>query len=383
MLRLKKSTQHFYLLIFIGMVKLQTLLTEVLENLYHATTVDKLLNILKDDAIKFTFTTDVERKVDGSGKNYMLCTSRSKYGGYALRQSKSVVIVLNGRAIENSRDVKIKSVDYFGYNYWKDSPENNETEERILSNLRDNFSPLKKYVKEILVMLHLRDNNHNKHDPTWIVQLIKNYYIPIAEFAKTSPIPIYFFSDAIDPKAGSYYKSHRTERGLNANEFLNHLNNILLSSDYNQIKTEPLYQRTHSFFTNKTVKQLGILIDLVDHPEKYNGVEYHTIDEDARYVIDYVMYYNRELENHFGADIHNLRWEHPVILKVLAASMHKHKCKTFKSYLEYLKSFNWQLVQDRENRTNVLRHNKTEIRQESTSTTDGDHPNTNQKYQSM
>ena len=63
--------------------------------------------------------------------------------------------------------------------------------------------------------------------------------------------------------------------------------------------------------------------------------------------------------------------------------MHKNKCKKFKSYLELLKSYNWQIVHDRENKTNILRHNKTEIRQESTSTTDGDQPDIDQKYQTM
>ena len=241
------------------------------------------------------------------------------------------------------------------------------------------------YVKEIYVMLHLWNNDHTqRHDLKYKVHQILYSYIPIAEYAKNSPFPIYFFSDDIDRKSFEYYKLQRSEKGLNGDQFLKYLHNLLQSSEYKDVEREPEHQRSsEGFYTKQTVKQLGILIDLMDHPEKYNGIEYYTLDKDTQYVLDYVMCYQRDLENHFSADVHNLRWEHPAILKLLAASMHKNKCKTFKSYLELLKSYNWQIVHDRENKTNILRHNKTEIRQESTSTTDGDQPDIDQKYQTM
>lgn len=323
-----------------------------MEYLYHATTPDNLLSILNDDSIKFTFATDFERHYDATGRNFFLSTSRSKYGGYALRSGKNATLVLSGRAIQNSRDIKIDKVDYYGYEWWKHNTNNNETEERILSHQRDNLSPLKKYVAAIVVNFPLNMYITHDYKNTFIANMIHRIYLPLAKKAKQIDIPVYFFCDINDSKATEYYKMHRFEKAMNADAFIDLLNKISIDNNYTIGADEKPYAG-RSWFTEMDLTHMETLIDIMDNSAKYNNKPYDSFSKDEHYVIDYIINYQRELYDHFANLIHNLKADHPEFLKKLATSIYKHKCKTFKEYITKLK--NKELYIDYENQIKYLK----------------------------
>jgi hypothetical protein len=100
---------------------------------------------------------------------------------------------------------------------------------------------------------------------------------------------------------------------------------------------------------------MEVLIDIMNNSFKYNNKPYNSFSEAEKYVIDYIIRYERDLYEHFGNQIHNLRTEHPEFLKKLAASMYKHKCKTFKEYIDKLKNKQLHIYYDNKKRIDYLK----------------------------
>ena len=140
-------------------IRLKSLLTEALDQLFHATDLNRLLKILQNDAIKLTYAdgSDIESKLN-QGFPFYLSTSREKFGGYARRGggiSNAVVLVLDGRALERVQGIKMVPVDYWAGNN-PNNDKDNETEERVLSQ-KQALSNVKRYITEI----HIYCNTHH------------------------------------------------------------------------------------------------------------------------------------------------------------------------------------------------------------------------------
>jgi len=141
-------------------------LTETVEEIYHATSINSLYNIIKDNSIKMTLSTGSDSLVN-RGKYYYLSAMRVKYGNYAGGKyiGKEVVIDLNRNSI---RDIaKIKSVDYWGKGFNKGMGSRDEQEERIMSD-KSELSPLSKYVNSIHVYIGDKGNNISKEKLEYI-----------------------------------------------------------------------------------------------------------------------------------------------------------------------------------------------------------------------
>lgn len=211
------------------------LLTEAMEQLFHATDHRSLIQILASEKIQLSFSDRLHDKT-----NFVLSTSREKYGGYARQHTEGapvslpVIIQLNGKNIENDRHYQMEPFDWFGravpgdklkhlppgemtvnVNRFRDVYDHGESEERIYGDI--NYLPLTpKFVHSIHVYLDL---TKAKRLPT---------YAQLVELAgQNSSIPIYFYPET---RPGNHlanmFKNLRTSSATTADK----LKNILPAS---------------------------------------------------------------------------------------------------------------------------------------------------------
>jgi hypothetical protein len=325
-------------------ILLKSLLTEALDQMYHATDIWKLVNILKSDTLKFTYA-DASKGESMMSREYpfYLSTSREKYGGYARGHKYgmhlSTVIVLNGKALERTRGIKIFDVDYWGGNSGERGREHNETEERVVST-NQKLVGLGKYVQEIHVYCYRSTFDPDKNNASRCYRNIHHVYYPIIEFGKELNIPIYFYVENSSKKIASAFKMQRRDMALTpekAKEFF---------ADFEQsneefskfIKTakpeelEPDKDRPKWSWSDGSVKEIQYLIDIIDHPYKYVTVDYKT-QKELSHLLDYFITYTRDLIPHFESLIHNMRSEHPEIFQDLSKSIRRSGYKNIRDAL--------------------------------------------------
>jgi hypothetical protein len=200
--------------------------------LYHATTVNKLNEMLKSNEIHLV--TDLGTTADklGSRKKfapYYFSTSRVKFGGYLRGMGKSGIanLVLDGRAL--SQNMHGHAVDYWGPSYRPDTIEverrlqNNENEDRLFSD-KPVIKPLKKYVIEIHVVIssdvntmYIENKELPEADQDRAMKEARQYR-DMRALALAHGIALYFYSDykaftlldkrkVLDSKKFSYTRS--------------------------------------------------------------------------------------------------------------------------------------------------------------------------------
>jgi hypothetical protein len=222
------------------------------------------------------------------------------------------------------------------------------------------MSPLSQYVSEILIYVP-----HEKYVTSqWNSQLdhmnrkVFQYYLPIIELGKKNPnVPLYFFLDSENPKAESMYRLHRKEGALDIFQFETKLNALITQHGHNAERIPAPYT-SHSDLNDKSIRDLRILIDIMDHPEKYEGLEWEKIPKELSYVFRYILYYHTDFYDHFACDIHNLRKYFPDVLRELAISMKRHNAKTIRDYINAIKQQNWRVDLDAEQTYRLIRRNK-------------------------
>lgn len=177
-------------------------LQETTQEIYHATNIYNLADMVKDNAIKLVLAQGADNSSDvvkGKKKYYYLSAMRVKYGHYAGDKYKdvvkSVIINLNGFAISDV--ARIVSVNYWGKEFVKLKDFREEQEERILSD-KDAFKPISKYVNSV----HIYVGNINDHG------LKDAFYI--SNNAPKIGLGVYFYGKGNE----TAYKMQRTEKAV-------------------------------------------------------------------------------------------------------------------------------------------------------------------------
>lgn len=324
-------------------IKLSSLLTEALDHLFHATDINKLKKILDSDALKFTYAdgSDIESKYNKEFPFY-LSTSRERYGGYARRGGKigsEVVLILNGKALERVRGIKMIDVDYWGA-HKPDNRENNETEERVLSQ-NQAVNGLKKFVSEIHIYLEPRRWNADvSNDPKFAYRYINHQVIPTLEAAETSGLYTYIYIGGTKDNIDQAFRQQRKSYAISPRQAIEFLQKYEKSSDVIQHfvdhaegdDLEP-YKAYKSSYEERDLKNLETMTDIIIHPEKYAIIEYSTETKELHNLLSYFVSYRSDLVAHFGSTIHNMRDKHPEIFQTIARGIRKAGFTNLKSAL--------------------------------------------------
>tara|TARA_R110000822_G_scaffold138956_1_gene276551 strand:+ start:509 stop:1480 length:972 start_codon:yes stop_codon:yes gene_type:complete len=172
--------------------------SEGVGNLYHTTALQTLNEIIKDDAIRLTFSSAIEsEEISNPNTPFFLSTSRKKFGNYASKDFKSEYFPAVTINIDIDK-LKKYGIPFKDWDYWGDSfkkvPDYREEEEVRIFNKDDKLGPLNKFIDEIHVFVSKSEHfaAHTKHN----VQNIINSH---------PKVPIYFYDNALA------YKTQRSE----------------------------------------------------------------------------------------------------------------------------------------------------------------------------
>ena len=172
---------------------------EGMGNLYHNTGIVVLFNMLRDNAIRLTYSSAIESEEMKYKKHpFFLSTARVKFGKHAMGGNFksdyfSQVMVNIDKAKLRKYGIKYEDWDYWGDNF-KSLPSFREEEEVRIFSSDDRLAPLNKFVDSIHVFIS-KDN-----------QEVNRYYLEkIAELQNSVNIPIYFYEN---PTA---YKTQQTK----------------------------------------------------------------------------------------------------------------------------------------------------------------------------
>jgi len=296
------------------MIKLKLLLKEVhQEDLFHATQSDKLLKILKDDAIKLGFAggTTADQQLN-KGYHFFLSTMRVKYGNFALGSlpdpyvSYNVIIHLDGKKLTNA-GFKVFPVDFWGM-----GPKNSEQEERIVSD-KDEIKPLSNFVKDVHVYVDTSSNN-----PHSLERLHE-----INNFAKKSSFPIYFYLTGNE----RHFKSHRTDKAIR------NLDTMLAQPKWSESDLDHkkwLAKNNPEERIERYSKRLRIFLDI------YYGKPVDTDTYPGNSVMKWLLYYPHDAHSQISTDIHNIKQDHPPIFREFVEIMKKEGFKTVKEFVDFM-----------------------------------------------
>lgn len=297
------------------MMKFKAFISEgVSQILFHHTTADKLVSILRDDRFRLgnNLGTSSDRMNKGKAfKPFFFSTSRLKYGGFARsfsEQGEQVNIVLDGQKL--SYNLEGAAVDYWGPEWRAASMDldsrlrNNENEDRLIS-AKPTIEKAHEYIKEIhllmdrrAAMLYLDYKKYEEQDDNDRSRAFSRnqLYYQIAEYAQVLNLPIYFYSDFNSFKVLDKRKAMTEVRGRS-----NKIENIV------------------ELFVAETQDQLSPEADKV----RYNLI-YHN--------------WNNDFVRGLDADIHNGKTREIESLSIakLVKWMHKYRLRTTKDVVDFL-----------------------------------------------
>lgn len=161
--------------------------------LYHYTTPDTLLKMLKQDRffLSSTIANGADEKL-GNQKVWFLSTARNKTGGYGYEKfyekTYHVMIEIDGRKI--SQNYSGRPVDYWGADFKRIDPiKYNEMEDRVFAD-DDHIPNLKKYIKSVHIYIP-REDNRTSND-NWVNVSLRNIRRSVI-ILKKKGIPFHFY----------------------------------------------------------------------------------------------------------------------------------------------------------------------------------------------
>jgi hypothetical protein len=287
------------------MIKLKSLICEALEDLYHSTGIDSMLNILKDDSIKLTFGAGSEAETPiMKGRHFFLSMMRQKVGNYARGRASyklypsniSCIIHLDG--VKLSKNYKIGPVDY-----WGGGRERSEQEDRLVSN-NDQIPQATKYIKDVHIYIP-PDLEKEKLSVATLIELDK--------LSKQKNVSIYYYSDI------NYFMQHRTS-GATTN-----INDLFSTPELTDDELEHLKYREYIRTRPRTSYTDEMLRIWFDEPPNDKELKIRLINLFQRY--------SYELMPVLGADVHNMKSNHTPVLAKLSKAMRQSKSKSFKDFI--------------------------------------------------
>lgn len=320
-------------------------LREHTQALYHATFISNLYKMIKDNAIKLTYSTGADSSINRN-KYYYLSAMTVKYGKYAdtgMRMKKGighdVVLDLNGDAI--SRVAKIRNVDYWG-------KMNDEQEERIMMD-KPQLSPFSKYVNSIHIYVGSDSSD-----------VIINMLFFINDKAEKLGIDVYFYGEGNE----TAFKMQRIERATtDVSDLIQKPENVDLEEyklviKYDDGKIE-LYPRGQRTLSKKDAEEM---FPYFDEEERIDSVEIKNVSEidelsynfAEKNIIDLLnvlnekpLDFHREIDfrsellgfdakSSILADIHNLKRQHSPVLDAFVNNMKKYKFRNDSKFIDFI-----------------------------------------------
>lgn len=272
-------------------------LTESLQKVYHALTLNALMEILKTDSIELSPNMSSVEKDLGNDKYYFLSTMRNKSGTFLLGISKSTRLPMKDAYIELDYDYLKHHMKATPVDYWKAGRKGSEEEERFWSN-EDKVKHVDKFIKAIHILK--RDNLEPEQ-----IKYLHDKMTSIWYAARTKKIPIYFYDKPVNFVAG--------KKPIEVD----------FSNDY------PKERPRNDYYT----KELDLIIRLMND-ERITGKELYTLKDNLRYDT-----YRRDFINTVTQLLHGGRkdtddeYRRDIVSKFVEV-MKKAKTKSVKDFIE-------------------------------------------------
>lgn len=287
------------------------------DELYHATTLNNLYKILKQDALNLSFTSFSDVSADSlvnKEKHFFLSMSQDKYGRYARADKRidlshkppyDVVFNMNTNMIGSFG----KLIDV---NYWGDlrrDYDDDEKEIRLVSN-KQSLTPLEKYINSIHVYVDKYDNNSKDFRNEYISKVIKE----IVKLSNNIQTPIFFYESPAHFKLQILKKSKTPEEVMD----------IISGKDLDE---DEMRRLTRNDIYGK--KQLEGLIEILkdDNVDDYS--------EDAKKIFNMTRYH-WDFVPSMDATLHNFKRTHDPILSELVRWFSNRGIKSMKDLQEFV-----------------------------------------------
>ena len=255
--------------------------------LYHKTSVNAALDILKSDEFKLSSSigNDVEASMAVKGMPYYLSTSRSKVGDYHRYVGDSAVMfVLDGQRI--SSKFKVKPVDYWE-RMWLNNPERtSESEDRIYSRTNTMSAD---YVTSMHVLLKEQDDARS--------EVVRQLLIA----AKIRGIKTYLYNNE------AAWRLQDTRRALKASEYADILKGH---------RAEPAYMRRPVRGQGKSQYGRSNILDWIELVKKQPGQPLSKSADKIRYNLQYYGDVSNQLKNDFFNAKRPSEPEYPLVVKL-------------------------------------------------------------------
>lgn len=164
---------------------LEQVLNESLQKVYHATPLNALYSILKNDTLELVPNiANVEKALGGKEKYYYLSTMRNKSGKYFLGSDKVAKTARVDTYLELDYDYLKSRMKSLPVDYWGSGRKYSEEEERFWSNDSE-LKNISKFVKSIHVLVRKETDEFKGSDIKKLQQL--------KFMAKTRNVPIFFY----------------------------------------------------------------------------------------------------------------------------------------------------------------------------------------------
>ena len=275
----------------------QFYLTESLQKVYHALSLDSLLKILKTDSLELNPNISKTETDLGNKKYYFLSTMRNKTGSFFLGVSKTTNYPMKDAYIELDYDYLKHHMSSAPVDYWQAGRKASEEEERFWSN-DDKIKHVNKFIKSIHIWIR------DKIEPEQL-EYFKKKMTNIWYAATDKKIPIYFYDKPVNFVAG--------KKPIEVD----------FSNDY------PTERPRRDYDT----KELEVIIKLMND-EKITGKEISELKNHLRYET-----YRRDYINTVTSELHRGRKEskdevsRELISKFIEV-MKKAKTKSVKDFIE-------------------------------------------------
>ena len=306
------------------MIKLNKLITETIDKLYHKiTSTENLVLILKQDKLKLTFGPAKGADNKNGKYKFYLSTSREKVGGYARSRpehkfsaySITSILELDGRELGYNYKM-------FPFDYWKMGPSTSESEERIVSN-KPYIEHVNKYITAIHIFIptvtRLPNSTHEI-----------SYLYRIHQLAIHRNIKTYYYTDS------DAFVQLRTTKSISFDE----VSTLLPRKSFDK---DSLRYHKSRITRKKKSSDYGIeLLNIWKDRPANDSRQYDRLK-------DMFLYYPYNLNGAIGADIHNAVRDRPDYFHELANEMRKTNSNSLGDFINVVKD---KVVKNRSNYMN-------------------------------
>ena len=169
----------------IKIIKRDQVTAGISDVLYHYTSIENTLSVLKNNQFKLTVALNSDDTLKPQQKFYYLSTTRSKIGSYHIGSAGyfGVLLKLNGRKLH--QNYTGTPVDYWGPDFRKAAPSKNEMEDRVWSD-KPFIESATKYIDEIHVYFGGASRDASEYDRKKLASLVS--------LADKKQIPLYVYT---------------------------------------------------------------------------------------------------------------------------------------------------------------------------------------------